>query len=159
DHLHHTPTPQEKGNKTHWGARGFGLRTTAVGARSFVLSYRTREGRPRRLTIGNLGDWSLAAARAEAAELRRRIDQGGDPLGEQQDERGAETVADLSERVLTEHGARLRPKTALDYHRIITRHLLPALGRHKVKSVTFADIDRLHRKISAPEPRDANRRA
>jgi len=150
-------TPPAQGNKIHYEGHGFGLRITAVGARSFVLSYRTREGRPRRLTIGNLGDWSLAAARAEAAELRRRIDQGGDPLGEQQDERGAETVADLSERFLTEHGARLRPKTLLDYRRIIGRHVLPALGRHKVKSVTFTDIDRLHRKISATAPVQANR--
>ena len=150
-------TPPARGNKIHYEGHGFGLRITAAGARAFVLSYRTREGRARRLTIGDLGPWSLAAARAEAAELRRRIDQGGDPLGEQQDERNAETVSDLAERFLTEHGVRLRPKTLLDYRRIIGRHVLPALGRHKVKSVTFTDIDRLHRKISATAPVQANR--
>ena len=86
-------TPPARGNKIHYEGHGFGLRITAAGARAFVLSYRTREGRPRRLTIGDLGPWSLAAARREAAELRRRIDQGSDPLGEQQDERNAETVS------------------------------------------------------------------
>ena len=150
-------TPPAKGNRIYYDGHGFGLRVTAAGARSFVLSYRTREGRARRLTIGDLGVWSLAAARAEAAELRRRIDQGGDPLGEQQDERNAETVADLAARFLAEHGARLRPKTALDYRRIITRHVLPALGRHKVKGVTFTDVDRLHRRISTAAPYQANR--
>src|SRR5262245_43060684 len=150
-------TPPAKGNRIYYDGHGFGLRVTAAGARSFVLSYRTREGRARRLTIGDLGPWSLAAARAEAAELRRRIDQGGDPLGEKQDERNAETVADLAARFLTEHGARLRPKTALDYRRIITRHVLPALGRHKVKGVTFTDVDRLHRRISTAAPYQANR--
>jgi integrase len=149
--------PPARGNRIYYDGHGFGLRVTAAGARSFVLSYRTREGRARRLTIGDLGPWSLAAARTEAAELRHRIDQGIDPLGEQQDERNAETVADLAARFLTEHGARLRSKTALDYRRIITRHVLPALGRHKVKGVTFTDVDRLHRRISTAAPYQANR--
>ena len=81
-----------KGNRIYYDGHGFGLRVTAAGARSFILSYRTSEGRARRLTIGDFGAWSLAAARAEAADLRRQIDQGGDPLGERQDERTAETV-------------------------------------------------------------------
>jgi integrase len=149
--------PPEKGNRIHYDGYGFGLRVTAAGAKSFVLSYRTREGRPRRLTIGDFGPWSLSAARAEAAELRRRIDQGGDPLGERQDERAAETVADLADRFLAEHGPRLRAKTLLDYRRMIDRHVRPALGRHKVKAVTFADVDRLHRRISETAPYQANR--
>src|SRR5262249_61045557 len=97
-----------------------------------------------------------AAGGGEGADLPRRIDQGGDPLGERKDERTSETVADLAERFLAEHGARLRSKTALDYRRIIIRHVLPTLGRHKVKAVTFTDIDRLHRRISEPAPCQAD---
>jgi integrase len=149
--------PPAKGNQIYYDGHGFGLRVTAAGARSFILSYRTREGRARRLTIGDLGAWTVATARAEAAELRRQIDQGGDPLGELQDERNAETVTDLAHRFLVEHGTRLRPKSLLDYHRLIKRHIRPALGRHKVKSVTFTDIDRLHRRISETAPYQANR--
>jgi integrase len=149
--------PPAKGNQIYYDGHGFGLRVTAGGARSFILSYRTRDGRARRLTIGDLGAWTVATARAEAAELRRQIDQGADPLGELQDERNAETVSDLADRFLTEHGTRLRPKSLLDYRRIITRHVLPALGRHKVKGVTFTDIDRLHRRISETAPYQANR--
>jgi integrase len=149
--------PPAKGNQIFYDGHGFGLRVTAGGARSFILSYRTREGRARRLTIGDLGAWTVATARAEAAELRRQIDQGGDPLGELQDERNAEMVTDLADRFLAEHGTRLRPKSLLDYHRLIKRHIRPALGRHKVKSVTFTDIDRLHRRISETAPYQANR--
>jgi integrase len=145
------------GNRIYYDGHGFGLRVTAGGARSFVLSYRTRDGRARRLTIGDLGVWTVSAARTEANELRRRIDQGADPLGELQDERDAETVADLADRFLTEHGVRLRPKSLADYRRIIDHHIRPALARHKVKSVTFADIDRLHRRISETAPYQANR--
>src|SRR5262245_62497653 len=96
--------PPQTGNKIFYEGHGFGLRVTASGARSFILSYRTREGRARRLTIGDLDAWTVTAARAEAADLRRQIDQGGDPLGEWQDERKAETVAELADRFLTEHG-------------------------------------------------------
>src|SRR5262245_29537828 len=61
---------------------GFGCRVTAAGARSFVLTYRTKSGRERRMTIGAWPAWSLNAARIEAAALRRKIDGGADPLGE-----------------------------------------------------------------------------
>jgi integrase len=146
-----------RGNRIYYDGHGFGLRVTAAGARSFVLSYRTRDGRARRFTIGDLGPWTVATARAEANELRRQIDLGSDPLGERREERDADTVSDLADRFITEHGPRLRPKSLLDYRRIIDHHVLPALGRHKVKSVTFADVDRLHRKISATAPYQANR--
>jgi integrase len=149
--------PPAKGNRIFYEDHGFGLRVTAGGARSFVLSYRTREGRARRLTIGNLDAWTVAMARAEAADLRRQIDRGGDPLGELQEDRAAETVTELAERFLAEHGSRLRAKSLLDYRRMITRHVLPALGRQKVRSVAFTDIDRLHRRISQTAPYQANR--
>ena len=57
--------------------KGFGLRVTAKGARSFVLMYRAGKGRAaplRKITIGPYGSpWTVETARAEA---RRR---GGEP--------------------------------------------------------------------------------
>jgi integrase len=141
------PAPA-KGNRIYYDGGGFGVRVTAAGARSFVLSYRTREGRERRFTIGRSQDWSVANARAEAVRLRREIDQGADPLGELQEERSAETVADLCERYLTEHGPRLRVRTRADYQNVIKLHILPPIGKLKVKSVTFRDVDRIHRHVT-----------
>jgi integrase len=142
------PAPA-KGNRIYYDGGGFGVRVTAAGARSFVLSYRTREGRERRFTIGRIGDWSVASARAEAVRLRREIDQGADPLGELQEERRAETVADLCDRFMAEHGPRLRASTCTDYRGLIALHILPAIGGLKVRSVTFRDLDRIHRLITA----------
>ena len=48
------------------------------GARTFVLSY-WLNGDERRYRIGAWPVWSVAAARAEAKEIRRRIDRGEDP--------------------------------------------------------------------------------
>src|SRR5262245_10381309 len=79
---------------------GFGVRVTAGGARSFILNYVTRAGRERRYTIGSAEYWQTTAARQKARELKRLIEDGGDPLGEKQDERAAPTVAELIDRFI-----------------------------------------------------------
>src|SRR6266542_1213223 len=98
--IHTLPTP-ESGNCIYWDApnakgkdytSGFGLRVTAAGARAFILNYRTRSGRDRRITIGSLPAWTLTGARIEAAALKRRVDMGEDPLGERNEARGAPTI-------------------------------------------------------------------
>ena len=60
--------------------RGFALRVTSGGAKSFVVDYRA-QGRQRRFTIGSFPDWSVQAARQSAKELKREVDQGRDPMG------------------------------------------------------------------------------
>jgi integrase len=147
-------------NKVHYdsGVPGFGCRVTRGGSRSFILNYVTRGGRERRFTIGSCGDWTTTEARTEAKRLRQLIDQGGDPLADVQAEREAPTVAELAKRFEQEHLPRKRQSTAADYKRILRLHVLPALGHLKVAAVTFADVDRLHRKITkSGSPYRANR--
>src|SRR6266704_986132 len=86
------------GNKVYRDSKlkGLGLRITAAGARSFVLSYYTRSGRERRLTLGPFPhELTTVQARAKAAKLKQKIRDGQDPLAEKEAERGAPTVADL----------------------------------------------------------------
>src|SRR5262245_31599876 len=145
------PVP-EKGNKVHYDddVVGLGARVTAAGARSCILSYRTRSGRERRYTIGSCGDWSTTAARTEARRLRRMIDEGGDPLADIEAERAAPTVWELADRFEAEHLPRTRPGTADGYRRMLRLYVRPHFGPHrKVQDVAFADIDHLHRKITA----------
>ena len=122
-----------KGNRIyfdyHRDAPGLGIRITASGFRSFVLSYTVRNtGRERRFTIGKFPSWTLAAARAEAKRLRREIDLGGDPLAAVQAKRDAETVGELVDRFKTEYlPEQTRASTQADYERILRVHVLPAL--------------------------------
>ena len=47
--------------------KGFGIRVTAAGARSFVLNYRTRLGRERRYTIGRFPELEDLAGKNRGA--------------------------------------------------------------------------------------------
>jgi hypothetical protein len=85
DALARKAEPAEAGLRFIWGAlaKGFALRVTARGAKSFVLNYRAR-GRQCRITIGGCPEWSVAAAREAAEDMKREVDLGGDPMGERQ---------------------------------------------------------------------------
>ena len=123
-----------------------------------MLNYRRRsDGRERRYTIGVFPAWSTAAAREQARRLRRAIDDGADPLGEQQASREAASIADLCARFEQDHIPRNRPSTQRNYRQQIAADILPALGRMKVAAVTLADVDAWHRRISARAPTHANR--
>ncbi len=153
-------TPPATGNRITYDHQvpGFGARVTAAGAISFVLNYRRKaDGRERRATIGPYPAWGVAAARQRAAELRRTVDNGGDPVGARVAERGAPTVAVLCTRFELEHFPRLRPSTQTMYRALIANEVLPALGAMKVAAVEYEDIDRLLRGISRRAPYLANR--
>lgn len=127
---------------------GFGLRCTAAGARSFILNYHTRGGKERRYTIGDATNWQCTAARKKAKEIRRRIPDGHDPLADIELERGSKTVAGMCARFIEDHLPELRAKTRSDYQSMISREILPTIGRLKLVDVKPDDIDGLHRKIS-----------
>lgn len=142
--------PPAAGNRITYDVvtKGFGARVTANDARAFVLTYSTTAGRQRRITIGSFPDWNTSMARERAKELKREIDAGGDPLGTIEDARAAPTVADLIERFEAEHLVRKRETTAADYRLMIKTYIAPTFGSRKVREITFADCDGLHRKIS-----------
>src|SRR5262249_13676114 len=148
------------GNVIHFDNQvgGLGIRITAAGAKSFVLCYRNKSGTQRRLTIGGFGEWTAAAARTEAKDLKRQIDQGDDPLGERIANRDAPTVAELCQRFTEEHLPKRRTSTRRNYAAAINNTILPKLGSCKVVELSFTDIEGLHRKITRTgAPYAANR--
>jgi len=154
------PTPKQgKAITVDADVPGFGIRVTANGARSYVLRYTTRAGRERTYTIGDATVWRTTQARDKARELRREIDDGGDPLGAIEAERAAPTIGDLIDRFRSEHLPKKRPGTVKDYECLLRVHIQPHFGAHtKVADVRFEDIDALHRKITkAGSPYQANR--
>jgi integrase len=106
------------------------------------------DGRERRFTIGSYPDWSAEAARAEAKELRRRIDRGEDPATERRSRREAPTVRDLAKRYRTEHLPKKAASSQVNDWQMIEKEILPAIGDRKVGDVHEGDIEALHRGIT-----------
>jgi integrase len=145
------PAPA-KGKKIHYDrdVAAFGMRITEANARSFVLRYRRRsDAIERTLTIGSFPDWNANAAREEAKRLKRLVDGGGDPLGEAREQRQAPTVHDLADRFEAEFLPKKRASTAADYTSMLRTHIRPQLGKRKVALVESADVDALHRHVTA----------
>jgi hypothetical protein len=121
--LRKLPAP-ESGNKVTYddAVKGFGIRVTAAGGRAFILNYRRKlDLRERRITLGSFPDWSTTAAREEARRLKRAIDGGADPVGEQEENRAAATVADLCARFERDYLPRNRPST----QRVYKQQIIP----------------------------------
>jgi integrase len=149
--------PDPRG-KMGWTS-GFGVRVSAGGSKSFVLRYRSRKTRAEHLyTIGSFPDWSVAAARSEARELRLKIERDDhDPQVERQQGRDAPTVATLCDRFLAEHVSGKRLNTKRDYTGIVEKIIRPKLGRKLVAAVTTKDVEDLHGEVTLRAPHRANR--
>ena len=149
----------EKGYRIHYvgGVPGLGVRITAKDARSWVLDYRTTKGTRRMTLKGSVETWTVSQARDHARKLIRRIEDGADPVRDQQAERAAPTIAALATRFIAEHLSKRRAATQRDYRSILRLHILPALGPKKVAELRHADVQRMHRAIAAHAPYRANR--
>ncbi|HXA47962.1 MAG TPA: tyrosine-type recombinase/integrase [Burkholderiaceae bacterium] len=153
--------PPTSGYVVHWDSfAGFGCRITSRGVKSFIFIYRVKNsGQQRSITIGRCDNWATTKARDEAKRLRRLVDGGGDPRADDEDERAAPTVAKLADQFETDHLPKKRWNTQDSYRRLLRLYVRPHFGLHaKVADVTYSDIDRLHRKLTAMnKPHTANR--
>jgi integrase len=141
--------PPARGQLFLWDTeiKGFALRVTSGGAKSFVLDYRV-DGRQRRITLGNYPDWTIQAARAAAKAMKREVDQGHDPMGERQALREAPTMQDLWERYKTEKLSKKAERTQLDETSMWQKIILPRLAKTRVADIKYNDLDELHRDIT-----------
>lgn len=141
--------PPARGQTFLWDTevKGFALRLTPAGAKSFVLDYRA-EGRQRRITLGSWPDWTVAAAREAAKIMKREVDAGQDPMDERRAEREAPTVKEMWKRYEREHLPRKSERSQVDERIMWEKIILPRLGRIKVNSVSHDDVDALHRDIT-----------
>jgi len=132
--------------------RGFSVTIYPSGNRAFTLDYRVA-GRQRRMTIGRWPEWTATAARERAKQLRREIDEGGDPLSQRQAAREAPRISDLIERYLAEHTPNLAPRSAADHHTIMHKLVGPDWNKRLVTEITKADVEKLLNKIAAGRAR------
>lgn len=123
--------------------KGFGLLVLPTGVKSYVYQYRTPEGRQRRATIGQHGDWTPDQARCRADEWRQIVKTGGDPLKAKRELREAPTVSDVIDAYLASERCKSKaPSTRAGDRGRIERHLRPLLGRKHVHTLTVGEVER-----------------
>jgi integrase len=142
-----------KPGETVWDASlsGFGARRQKSNAVSYVLYYRTGEGRQRWYTIGRHGvPWTPETAREEAKRLLGDVAHKADPAAEKRAARNAQTISELCDlyladaeagRLITRRRAPKKASTLATDRGRVERHIKPLLGRRAVASVTRSDIE------------------
>jgi Arm DNA-binding domain len=138
---------------------GFGARRQRSAAISYVLFYRTQEGRQRWFTIGRHGSpWTPETARAEALRLLEDVASKADPAADKRAARKAQTVSELCDlylgdaeagRLMTRRRTAKKASTLVSDRGRIERHIKPLLGRRAVAAVTRQDIEAFLHDVAA----------
>src|SRR4030081_416289 len=116
---------------------GFAARRQKGAGITYLVKYRTMEGRQRWHKIGRHGaPWTPDTAREEATRILGYVAGGGDPANERQAARNAQTVAELCDlyladaeagRVLTRRKVAKKAATLANDRGRILRHIKPLL--------------------------------
>lgn len=135
---------------------GFGVRIYPSGKKAFVLSYRAA-GRKRLMVLGRFGvDFTIDQARAEAQDRLTGLRKGLDPLEEKAVAETDQTFGALIDRYIDSY-AKPRKKTWDEDDKRLKRNI-PARWRSRLaRNITHRDITKLHAKVGARAPYEANR--
>jgi integrase len=131
--------------------RGFHARRQQSTTVSYIVVYRTAEGRQRWQTIGRHGSpWTPDKARDAAKRILGHVVDGADPAAEKRAKRNAASVSELCDlyladaeagRLLTRRKLAKKSSTIATDKGRVERHIKPLLGSMKVAAVTREDID------------------
>lgn len=127
--------------------RGFGVRVTSQGSKSFIVEKRVK-GRVSRFTLGHYPDLTVEQARKQAQKLLGQIATGIDPRDEARKEAAkGVTLAQCLEDFLRVR-RNLRPATALAYRRAVCRCFSDWLNR-PLSQIDRDAVQRRHSKLGA----------
>lgn len=147
--------PSPGGRTVLWDAevKGFGVRVSSGGDRTYVLRYQIggRDEKQRQVTIGKHGSpFTAEQARRRALELLAAVRSGSDPVGERasarqakatEDDRRAERMFDvLADRWFDRHVKGDGLRSVKDVKGVLERDIKPAFAGCTVDEVTKAKV-------------------
>ncbi len=140
----------------HGDGRGLFLYVKPSGARSWVLRYQV-QGRRRDLGLGAYPDVSLAMARDRAAEARRLIAEGEDPITKKRQAK-PKTFRDAAlELIESKRPGWKNAKHAAQWTSTLETYVFPKIGPVQVAKIETADVISTLTPIWATKPETANR--
>jgi integrase len=134
--------------------RGFGLKVTPKGNRSFFLYYRTHDHKQRRPKLGTYPATKPDQARKMALEWLAKVQGGADPSSERKAKRAARgdgslrDLFDLYKADKTREGLR----TVSEIERTFNHDILPVLGRAKADQITSGEVTKLLDNVAKRSP-------
>jgi integrase len=138
--------PPPSGYRFVWDdeLKGFGIRLTPT-RKTYVLQYRNRQGRSKRMTLGRFEHMAPAEARKHARELLGAADKGSDVAAQKRESKKAPTMSDLAERYMEQHAeVKKKASSIAADERMFRLVILPALGSRRITDIARKDIIRLH---------------
>lgn len=140
----------------HGDGRGLFLYVKPTGARSWVLRYQV-QGRRRDLGLGSYPDVSLAMARDRAAEARRLIAEGEDPITKRQQAKPKTLREAALELIDSKRPGWKNAKHAAQWTATLEAYVFPKIGAVQVAKIETADVISTLTPIWAAKPETANR--
>ena len=135
---------------------GFGVGAFPTGKKVYVAQYR-KDGRSRRVSIGEHGRLTPDEARAQAKAMLGAVEGGSDPVAERQAARAVRTFALVAADFMHMHvKAKRKGRTVETYEGLLRHHIIPAIGAKRIVDVRRIDVARLHGRM-AKTPGAANR--
>ncbi len=136
---------------------GFGIKITPKGRKSYLMKYRTKEGRQRKPHIGVHGNITCEQARDIARQWHADLAKGLDPLEAELQVRNSPTISDLCDRFFKEYvQVHKKPSGHWIYKLYIEKYIKPKLGTLKTASLTRKDVALFHNSLKET-PVQANR--
>jgi integrase len=122
--------------------KGFGLRISPKGTKSFVLLYRA-DGRLRRLTLGRYPTLKLVEARRLADEALRSVRFGKDPVAEKKAARkGVENFNfDAIAVFFVENYAKRKTRSWAETERILKKEFIARWGKRDIRTIKRSDVN------------------
>lgn len=145
--------------------KGFGVRLTAGGARTWVLRYTVKGmAKDRTLVLGSFPLLKVEEARKKAAAARQMVEDGGDPVAEAQgalavrrEHAASPSFADAVALFREKRFPKLRLSTQRAYDRVLRGDILPAIGKMKLADIRRRDVQAVFDEVSERSLPSANK--